>query len=178
MSTAFDINKQPKRTFIGYHTTDLASKNLILRKGFRPSNEGFLGQAIYFWEILGSSAHRWARLKKFKSYVIIEVEFRTNKYLDLTDPEVFQEFEQLITELVDYNGVDEYQDNLYGKLVDAFCVYWKKEYDVVRAAFDVPMKRSPRQHWAIPVQIVLAVRNPSVLRCRRHRIVFEKISSD
>jgi hypothetical protein len=102
-------------TIKGYHGTDAAVKDRILREGFYCCTQRkFLGEGVYFF-VAGISAQgpvkdaiKWAHVcvncfgSNYRQWAVLEAEIKTEKMLDLTDRET----------AINFNG---HRDQIYFK---------------------------------------------------------------
>lgn len=130
------------KSFTGYHGTTLEKFHSISKNGFKKSNNGWLGEGIYFFEEDYEMAKRWAE-KKYNTINVRllkkTINVDSDKLFDITYPlseqskYYFSERERFIKEMKErgYEVNVENRKRYENELINLICRI--KDYNVVRA---------------------------------------------
>lgn len=72
----------------GFHGTNLTAAQLIVRDGFKESENYYdwLGRGVYFWQEGRARATTWAKEKFGDDWAVVEAELDLSSCMDLLDP--------------------------------------------------------------------------------------------
>lgn len=127
-------------TYIGHHGSSSERCKKIIKEGFNPSGNGWLGPGVYFFQEDNQLARSWAKYKYGNCKVeVIECDLNvdSSKLLDISDPKSelskkVNEFkEQFLRYGIQKERLIKMNDTDFdGKVLDMICQ--KDKYDMVR----------------------------------------------
>lgn len=151
----------------GYHGTTRDNADKIMDMNlFFPSTgeEEWLGTGVYFFEDIYQALHWCTQTRRYPYYAVLVSKLNSDNVFDLTNMDHLQEFMKMAKSLKDRYKTT--KDRHKRKLINAVVLnflYKVKPFDMVRAAFNSPVRLQAERVNVLPVQIQLCVKNNSCI---------------